>query len=114
MRNLIKNGSVIIVIGIIGLFIVLGTELYSGYAYENAAVGYTPQEIAAMDIHPININTASAEELTVLPEITLKTAQSIIDYREENGSFQTVEEIINVNGIGKKTYRRISCYITVS
>lgn len=47
----------------------------------------------------VNINTADIEELTQLELIGEKKAQAIIDYREENGTFRTVEEITNVEGI---------------
>lgn len=50
----------------------------------------------------ININTADAELLMELDGIGEKTAQKIIDYREANGDFQNIEELILVNGIGEK------------
>ena len=65
-----------------------------------------------MKLEPININTASADELSVLPWLNKKQAQSIIDYREENGRFRSAEEIINIKGIGENTYRKIALYIT--
>jgi competence protein ComEA len=61
----------------------------------------------------ININTASQAELETLPGIGPTTAQKIIAYREENGPFQTTEDIINVSGIGPGTYERIKDLITV-
>jgi competence protein ComEA len=48
----------------------------------------------------VNLNTASARELEVLPGIGPTTAQAIIQYREENGPFQSVEELLKVQGIG--------------
>lgn len=55
----------------------------------------------------VNINTASAEELDTLPGIGLVKAQAIIDYRIEKGLFRTVDELLNVNGIGPKTLEDI-------
>lgn len=60
----------------------------------------------------ININTASREELDTLPGIGPTIAQRIIDYREENGPFQTIEDIVNVSGIGPATFENIKDLIT--
>ncbi|MCM1488465.1 MAG: ComEA family DNA-binding protein [Firmicutes bacterium] len=61
----------------------------------------------------ININTALEEELISLPGIGEKTARSIIAYREENGAFKSIEEIMEVNGIGEGKFDGIKDYITV-
>lgn len=61
----------------------------------------------------ININIASSFELDTLPGIGQTTAQKIIDYRTQNGPFVTIEDIVNVSGIGPVTYDRIKDLITV-
>ena len=61
----------------------------------------------------ININTATAEELQTLYGIGPVKAQAIIDYRNENGFFHSVDELINVPGIGPKTLEKIRDEITV-
>jgi competence protein ComEA len=61
----------------------------------------------------VNINTATAEELETLPGIGEVTAQRIIDYREANGPFETIEDIQNVSGIGPKTFEGMKDLITV-
>ena len=61
----------------------------------------------------ININTASQSELMDLPGIGSVLASRIVDYRRQNGSFLTIEEIRNVSGIGEKRYDTIKDKITV-
>ncbi len=61
----------------------------------------------------ININTASAAELQQLPRIGEKVAQRIIDFREEHGNFQKIEEIMKVSGIGERMFANLKELITV-
>jgi len=61
----------------------------------------------------VNINTAAAFELESLPGIGATTAARIVAYREENGPFLSIEDIINVSGVGPGTYERIKDLITV-
>lgn len=62
----------------------------------------------------VNINTASAEELSTLPGIGEALAARIIAYREEHGAFENTEEIMSVSGIGAKTYAQLKDRITVN
>ncbi len=61
----------------------------------------------------VSLNQATKEELLLLPGIGEAKAQSIIDYREENGSFKTIEDIMQVKGIGESLFAKIKDYITV-
>ena len=61
----------------------------------------------------VNINSASLELLDTLPGIGPSTAQSIIDYRTEIGFFESIEDIMNVSGIGEATFNEIKDLITV-
>ncbi|HEY6212358.1 MAG TPA: helix-hairpin-helix domain-containing protein [Vicinamibacterales bacterium] len=63
---------------------------------------------------PININTASATELDSLPGIGAKTAARIVEYRQKNGPFKKVEELMNVRGVGEKNFLKLKEHITVT
>lgn len=61
----------------------------------------------------VNINLADAIELQQLSGIGEKKAEQIVNYRQENGSFQTIEDLKNVSGIGEKTFEALKTSITV-
>ena len=61
----------------------------------------------------ININTANASELDKLPGVGEAIAKKIIEYREYNGNFSSIEEIKNVSGIGETKFEKMKDYICV-
>jgi competence protein ComEA len=65
-------------------------------------------------IGPVNLNTATFEELQTLPGIGATRAQQIIDYRQQHGSFKTIEELDNVEGIGPAILDKLRQFITVN
>lgn len=67
----------------------------------------------AISVTFININTATAEKLQQLPGIGTATANKIIEYRDKNGKFKTIEDIKNVSGIGNSKYEAIKDFIFV-
>lgn len=68
-------------------------------------------EVAAA---PVNLNTASATDLATLPGIGMKTAELIVQYRTKNGPFKKVEEIMNIRGIGEKSFLKLKSRIAVT
>ena len=89
--------------GTTGNFDLTGLQLY---IQEAGAEEEGPQKI--------NINRAEAWLLDALPQIGPARAQAIIDYRQENGPFRSIDEITNVEGIGTATYEQLKDLITVA
>jgi len=65
-------------------------------------VAIAPALQAEDTIEKINVNTASAEELVALKYVGEKLAQRIVQFRQENGNFKTLEDIAKVPGVGQK------------
>ena len=61
----------------------------------------------------ININTADLSELDSLPGFGQVTAQKIIEYRQEHTKFNSIEELMNIKGIGEKKFNNVKDYIYV-
>ncbi len=72
------------------------------------------QETFLPDVSPVDLNSATAEELTVLPGIGPALAERIVTYRREHGGFGTVEELINVSGIGEAKLAELKDRVTVN
>ncbi len=62
----------------------------------------------------VNLNTASASDFEALPGIGPKTAARIIEYRQKNGPFKKIEELMNVPGIGEKNFLKLKPQLTVA
>ena len=71
----------------------------------------TPKHKIALGI-PLNINTAGLHDFMALPGIGQITAQRILDHRKSHGKFKDKQELMEVKGIGPKTYNRIEKYLT--
>lgn len=92
-----------------------GGDLDMGKAVTVDDIGNGMEKTASAEdmLGKININTASGAELTLLSGIGEGRAADIIKYREENGNFSQIEDIMKVSGIGEKTFEEIKDGITV-
>lgn len=62
----------------------------------------------------VNVNTATIQQLQLLPRVGPSVAQRILDYRKENGKFDSVEDLMLVRGIGEATFAGLKPYVSLS
>jgi competence protein ComEA len=62
---------------------------------------------------PVNLNTATVAQLETLPGIGKSTAERILEYREKSGGFKKIEDLMNVRGIGEKSFLKLKPLVTV-
>lgn len=125
MKELKKNlvlGLIIIAASITGYF--LRESETQSYVVETETIAddlfntYPPNADDVEDAPPakdgkININTASLEQLQTLEGIGPKKAERIILFRKEHGNFEVIEDIMKIDGIGRKTFEKFKDNITV-
>ena len=73
-----------------------------------------PQVEILPDLSPLNLNTATQEELAQLPGIGEELARRIVEYREAHGAFESMEELMEVSGIGEGKFAGLEGRITVN
>jgi competence protein ComEA len=95
----------------------LATRLRDGEQYHIPRLGEASTPAPGLVAPPastlVNLNTASAEQLATLPGIGATRAQAIVAYRQQHGSFQRVEDLLAVSGIGPSTLERLRTLVTV-
>ena len=72
-----------------------------------------PVAATMVSTETINLNTATAAQIATLPGIGPKTADLVVQYRTKNGPFKKIEEVMNVRGIGEKSFLRLKPLVTV-
>jgi competence protein ComEA len=71
--------------------------------------------LAAAETQPVvNINTADAKQLSLLPRVGLALAERIVDYRKQNGPFKSTDELMLVRGVGEKLYAQLKPYLATA
>lgn len=90
-----------------------GERIYFPYLDEEESLDMASGDHSESGSGLVNINTAGADELKTLSGIGDSRAADIIAYREANGSFGSIEDIMNVSGIGESIFNKIKPYITV-
>jgi len=83
--------------------------LAMGAAHRSFSAEETPSERA----EAVDINTASVEQLEEIPGLGPALAQRIVEFREKNGPFGSVDELLKVRGIGEKSLEKIRAYLVV-
>lgn len=83
-------------------------------ATAGAAAGASKGSEAATADAPIDLNQASAAQLTRLPGIGEALAKRIVDFREQHGPFKRVEDLMKVKGIGEKSFQKLRPHIKVA
>lgn len=68
----------------------------------------------AADAGKVNINTATAEQLMLLPRVGPSVAGRIVEFREQNGNFKQTADLLLIKGIGDKTFEMLEPYVAIS
>ncbi len=89
----------------------LDADVESGKTYFIASKYDTSNVCTLTELTKININTDSADALVESKHFTSSVANSIVSYRTENGEFRTIEQLLDVYGIGNATYRKVRNYV---
>lgn len=108
-------------LGITGIFLCLllgifiGRNLTDSYIFldQSPQVAYPTFNTEEQNDGRININTASLEQLQLLPGIGQTIARRIIEYREKHGRFSSITELLDVDGIGNVKYKELEPYVKV-
>lgn len=113
MKDFFKNGKwVIIILGLIFVVLIVCADIFFfNTRYEH--IEYDKTQAADMEYEKININTATVEDFYALGEIGKTLADKIVDYREDNGDFDSVDDIGKIDGISKTAFERIKPFLTI-
>jgi len=117
-----KSTFVLIILTMAFLFFIFGyliaqqtnSNTYSIVSeHESTAANSAVSVSGKVDVVTLNLNTATADELAALPEMTAKLAANIIDYRNTYGNFARVENLLRVDGITRSIYLNIEQHLYI-
>lgn len=116
--KILKRYYIFIFIFALVLGLIIRDISTSKFAVIKSSEAYAPNEVKELTENDeigekVNINTASKRVLMTLDGIGAKMSERIIEYREQNGGFETIEDIMKVSGIGYETFLKLKDYITV-
>ena len=112
MEKLLLGLTALFLCGLLALYVHDRQQLRSAELTVETEREVSQEEILA-EARTLNLNTASAEELTALPGIGEELARRIVEYREEHGPYENIEGIMKVSGIGEGKFEEIRERITV-
>lgn len=115
LNNIKKKIMTLISLAVLagGLGLILRKIFHKGFCCGKANVeDFTGNSFSAEKSgKPVNINIADVQELANIPYVSLPVARNIVNYREFNGAFTVIEDLLNVKGIGPKLLELIDEYI---
>jgi competence protein ComEA len=97
----------------LGAFVIMGILAPAPVTAQDKPAAKPAKAAAASPASPVNLNTATQAQLETLPGIGPASAKRIIEYRDKNGKFKKIEELMNVKGIGEKSFLKLKPMITV-
>jgi len=94
--------------------LVLAVALSAWAATPVAAAAPAAPKASASEARPVDLNTADSSALESVPGIGKSLSQRIVAFRDKNGPFQSVDDLLKVQGVGEKSIQKLRPYLTVS